>query len=76
MSDHFPSMFWLPGKLPVETGDAAVASALAQLGRPVILVDDDGAAAVAKDGCLFMGDDGFPCGSDLPAGASWHSAPR
>ena len=65
MSDHFPSMFWLPGKLPVETGDAAVASALAQLGRPVILVDDDGAAAVAKDGCLFMGDDGFPCGSDL-----------
>ncbi|MCF8053248.1 MAG: PfaD family polyunsaturated fatty acid/polyketide biosynthesis protein [Desulfobacterales bacterium] len=64
MSDYFTSMFWLPGKLPVETGEAAVTSALARFGRPVILVDDDGAAAVAKDGCLFMGDDGFPCGRD------------
>jgi PfaD family protein len=64
MSDHFPSMFWLPGKLPVETGEAAVASAVAQLERPVILVDVDGAAAVARDGCLFTGDDRFPCGRD------------
>ncbi len=65
--------WWTPGEWPADVGEAAVWSALRQVGRDVFVVDDDGAVAAGFGGRAVLGadtagvDPSYPVRAIVPA---------
>ena len=62
MSTPLSTLFWVPGTHPVDTGDAAICAALSNLATPFVMVDENGAAAVATGGRVALENDGLAGG--------------